>query len=106
MSERREKTREAITKAAAEFLMRESNRQSLITVTGASVSDNFKRATVYMTVLPDSAETKALEFANRKARDFRDFLREWVKLGILPRVEFVIDRGEKNRQRIDELSSQ
>lgn len=106
MSERREKSREAIAKTAAEFLMRESNRQSLITVTGASLSDNLKRAVVYITVLPDSEEAKALNFANRKAKEFRDFMQERVKLPVLPRIEFVIDRGEKNRQRIDELSNQ
>ncbi|HEY4510783.1 MAG TPA: ribosome-binding factor A [Candidatus Paceibacterota bacterium] len=104
MSERSEKIREAIRINAAEFLMRESNRQSLITVTGAAVSDNLKRAMVFITVLPDSHETAALGLANRKVRDFREFLRERVKLGVLPRIEFVIDRGEKNRQRLDELS--
>lgn len=106
MSERHEKVREAVRITAAEFLMRESNRQSLITVTGAALSDNLKRAVVFITVLPDSHEAAALGLANRKARDFRQFLRERVKLGVLPRVEFVIDRGEKNRQRIDELSNQ
>ncbi len=106
MSERHEKMREAIRIHAAEFLMRESNRQSLITVTGAALSENRKRAVIFITVLPESHETAALGLANRKARDFRSFLKERVKLGILPRVEFIIDRGEKNRQRIDELSQQ
>jgi ribosome-binding factor A len=105
MSERQEKTREAIAKLAAEFLMRESNRQSLITVTGASVAENRKRALVFITVLPESHETAALGLANRKARDFRQFLKERIRLGILPRIEFIIDKGEKNRQRIDELSN-
>lgn len=105
MAERQEKIREAIAKLAAEFLMRESNRQSLITVTGAALSENRKRATVFITVLPEAHETAALGLANRKARDFRDFLKARSRLGILPRIEFVIDRGEKNRQRIDELSN-
>lgn len=89
---------------AAEFLVREASPQSLITVTNVMLSQDAKRATIYITVLPDSAESAALGFANRHVVDLADFFRKRVRGAFPPRLEFQIDKGEKNRQRLDELS--
>ena len=104
MSERSEKIREAIRINAAEFLMRESNRQSLVTVTRADMSRDLKTATVYFSVLPEKYEESALNFAKRKRPDFREYLKEHGVLRYLPTVDFALDMGEKNRQKIDELT--
>jgi ribosome-binding factor A len=103
MNARGEKLREALQHAAAEFLAREASRQSLVTVTNAAVSDDGRRGTVFITVFPDTEEEKALEFANRHARECAEFFKTQVRGVHVPHVEFVIDRGEKNRQRLDEL---
>lgn len=95
---------ERVREAAAEFLNAESNGQSLITVTAAQVDERGQRATIFITVLPDSAEQKALEFANRNKQEFGMFLLKRVRGMRIPKLEFVIDRGEKMRQRLDELS--
>ncbi|MDE1925292.1 MAG: ribosome-binding factor A [Patescibacteria group bacterium] len=105
MTLRREKLQEALREAAAEFLAREANRQSLITVTGAVVSEDGKRGNILITVCPDSQEKAAADFANRNRRAFTEFFKTRVRGASPPRVEFVIDRGEKNRQRLDELSN-
>ncbi len=89
---------------AAEFLARESNGQSLITVTAAQVDERGQRAIIFITVLPDSAEQKALEFANRNKQEFGMYLLKKVRGMRIPKLEFVIDKGEKMRQRLDELS--
>jgi ribosome-binding factor A len=104
MSERSETMRERLREAAAEFLARESNGQSLITVTQAQVDERGQRATIFITVLPDSAEVKALEFANRNKKEFGMFLLKKVRGMRIPQLEFVLDKGEKMRQRLDELS--
>lgn len=95
---------ERVREAAAEFLMRESNGQSLITVTAAQVDERGQRALIFITVLPDSAEEKALEFANRNKQEFGRFLLKKVRGMRIPKLEFIIDKGEKMRQRLDELS--
>jgi ribosome-binding factor A len=92
-----------VREVAAEFLAREANRNSLITVTRAELSENGRRCNIFITVFPDSAEEPALKFANRNRRELSEFFKKRVK-GVPPRIEFVIDRGEKNRQRLDELS--
>jgi ribosome-binding factor A len=104
MTLRHDKLQEALRETAAEFLAREANRQSLITVTGAQVSEDGKRGAILMTVLPDTYEAAAVEFANRNRREFAEFFKSRVRGALPPHVEFIIDRGEKNRQRLDELS--
>lgn len=96
---------EAVREVAAEFLMREAGPQSLITVTRAELSQDNKRGVIFITVLPDNEEERALAFANRNRTALGTFYKTRIKGSELPHVEFVIDKGEKNRQRLDELSN-
>ena len=99
-----EKLRDQIHKFAAEFLQKESTGQSLITVTDVKIGRDAKEATILFTVLPESKQDVALEFARRQLGDFRDYMNDKVKTGRMPFFHFDIDRGEKHRQRIDEIS--
>ena len=60
MAERNEKVTNNIKELAAQFLGRENNRTSLITVTSCTASPDLKRATIFITVLPTSKENSAL----------------------------------------------
>lgn len=95
---------ETIAHLAGDFLARESNRQSLVTVTRADVSRDLKNVTIYFSVLPEKYEAAALNFAKRKRADFREYLKEHSVLRHLPTVDFALDMGEKNRQKIDDLT--
>ena len=101
--ERNEKVANFIKELAAQFLGRENNRTSLITVTSCTTSPDLKRATVFITVLPEGKEHDALDFAKRKRSEFRDYLKQNFKGKVIPFVDIEIDQGEKNRQKIDEL---
>jgi ribosome-binding factor A len=98
-----EKLKDQIHKWAAEFLQRESTGQSLITVTDVKIGSEAREATIFFTVLPESKQEVALEFARRQLTDFREYMNEKVKTGRMPYFHFDIDRGEKHRQRIDEI---
>lgn len=104
MTLRQEKVRENIKNITAQFLEKESNRTSLITVTDTNVSKDLKKATVLITVLPDTQEQSALDFVKRQRSALRHFLQSKLKMRVTPFLDFAIDKGEKNRQRIDELS--
>lgn len=95
---------ETIAHLAGDFLARESSGQSLVTVTRAEVSHDLKTVTVYFSVLPEKYEESALNFAKRKRADFREYLKEHSVLRYLPTIDFALDMGEKNRQRIEELT--
>jgi ribosome-binding factor A len=103
MSERNEKVANVIKEIAAEFLVRENNRTSLITVSSATVSADLKRATIFITVMPEDKEHGVLEFVKRKRSELRDILKKNMAVKNIPFIDFAIDKGEKNRQKIDEL---
>ena len=103
MTDRNDKVANAIKELAALFLERENNRTSLITVISATVSTDLKRATIFITVLPDSKEADALNFVKRQLKDLREFLKKNLPIKIIPFLDVAIDLGEKNRQKIDEL---
>ena len=104
MSIRQEKVAELIKKIAAEYLVRESNTSSLITVTRTDVASDLRRAMIYFTVLPESEEESVVEFLSRKEYDFKEYVKKNASLQFLPKTSFVLDLGEKNRIKIDELS--
>lgn len=92
-----------IKELGAQFLGRENNRTSLITITGCSVSPDMKKATLFMTVFPENKEHDALEFVKRKRAELREFLKKNMRVKTIPFIDIIIDNGEKNRQKIDEL---
>jgi len=88
---------------AAQYISRESNRRSLITITYTELSQKLDRVTFYVHILPEDAEGPGLGFLLRQRGECREYLKKHVPLRRIPHVEFAIDEGEKKRQRVDEL---
>ena len=103
-SKRQTQVSEIIAHRAADFFARESNRRSLVTVTRSDISPDLKNITIFISVLPTEMEEDVLHFAKRNRTDFRQYLKDTTVLKMLPHVDFEIDYGEKNRQRIDDLT--
>lgn len=95
---------DTIRQLAAKYLQRESNRTSLVTITNVNLYDHDTKATILFTVLPENKEKAALDFAKRHRAEFREYLKDHARLRVIPFVDFDIDRGEKNRQRVDEIT--
>lgn len=85
----RERLVEALAKAAAEFISRESNRRSLITVTRTALDRKGLHATVYISVYPDKDTRAATEFLDRKRDEFKEFLKSKIQVRAIPRVRFL-----------------
>lgn len=85
------------------FIKLESNGTSLVTVTDIDVKNRGKNASIFFTVLPEDKEGVVLDFLKRKRAEFREFIKENSRLGIIPFIDFEIDYGEKNRQNVDRL---
>jgi len=103
MSLRQEKVAKLLKEISAKFLQKESSGQSLITITDCKVSSDLKKATIFISVLPEKSEEFALNFIKRKRRDLRDHIKHNTSMKVLPFIDVEIDMGEKNRQKIDEL---
>lgn len=100
---RDERLAEIIRETAAKYLEEESNRVSLITVTGVQLLNEGKIANVLFTVLPDYKQAEVEDFLRRKRSDFRHYFMSKVKMGRVPTFDFKLDLGEKHRQKIDDL---
>ncbi|MEA2715574.1 MAG: ribosome-binding factor [Candidatus Parcubacteria bacterium] len=104
MAQKEHKLREVVRQLAALFFSRETpRRRSLLTVTDAEILSRGRRAVILITVMPEAEEKAALDFARRRLADFRAFVHEHSRIVRLPFFEIRIDKGEKNRQRIDEI---
>lgn len=103
ISYRKEKLPELISHLAAEFIALESNRTSLITITGCKLSTDGKRTTILYTVLPENQEQAAKDFISRRRLDFKHYIQDKSRIGRIPHLNFMLDAGEKNRQKIDFL---
>ena len=100
-----EKVDDLLRDLAGDFINRQSNRISLITPTRVVTSNDFGKATIFVSVFPDSEEENALNFLKRARSELRDYLKEHSKLRIVPFVDFEIDLGENNRQQVEDISS-
>ena len=104
MSKKEEQTKEMLMHLAGEYLTREAGLQSLITVTRSEISPDLKNITIFISVFPESADEPALAFCKRERSNFRDYVKEKSAFQFPPTIDFELDIGEKNRQRIDELT--
>ena len=103
MNQKDERLKEIIRELAAQYFSRESNRQSMITITDVEIQSRGGRAVILMTVLPEKEEETALGFAHRQLSDFREFVQNNSRIARVPFFDVKIDIGEKNRRRIDEI---
>ena len=101
-----EKIKEVLREVVSEFLARESNRTSLITVTNVELFSRGSRAKILITVMPEDQEAAAIDFITRRLSDIREYVGEHVRMMRVPFLEVGIDIGEKNRQRIDEIEQE
>lgn len=101
---KREKTEEIIHRLAAKFILENSSIGSLITVTRVGLSPTGKEGKIFFTTLPENQEDTVLKFLIRKTPEFKKYIRDKSRLGLIPDVNFQIDYGERNRQRLDQLS--
>ena len=104
MSEyRKEHLEELVKNLCGEYLTRESNLTSLVTVTRAEISEDMNTAIVSISVFPDSKENEALHFVLRHRTEMRTYVMKRIRTGRIPFIDIKIDKGEKLRNKIDEV---
>lgn len=101
--QRDQRIEEEIARAAGEWIARESNRTSLVTVTRVHLSEDGNRATIMISVLPENQERAARDFISRNLGEVRRHLGKSSKIGRLPTLFVEIDKGEKNRAAVEAI---
>jgi ribosome-binding factor A len=104
MNHRHEKREEYMKELAAEFISRESNRNSLITVTRMSLADHEDSATIFVSVMPENQEAAVSDFLDRQLSDFREFVKKKIQGGKIPVFTFKIDEAAKIVRKIEDLN--
>lgn len=105
MSElRNQKLKDEVRQLASAFIEQESNRKSMITITNVESTSDFKSVTIFVTVFPERYEVAVLDFLNRKKSEIRDHFKRKGRLSRIPFISIELDKGEKSRQRIEEIS--
>lgn len=104
MTKRQDRLNELLRETAAAFVSGIANSQSLITVTRVDVSPDIRQATVFFTTLPNNQELIAEEFLNRHAAELRGYAKSKLNLKRIPFFKFELDRGERHRQHIEDIS--
>lgn len=106
MNIRDEKRASILIHLAGMYIAREAGRDTLITPTRVDLSPDHKNATIFVSVFPDSNVENAIAFLGRHRDNFREFLKKEGRFAVLPFIKFEFDRGEQNRQHLDELSKE
>lgn len=101
---RHDRVQEQIHHLAAEFVRNEATSASLLTITRVVLNPSGKDAKIFFTTIPSDQEDTALKFLERKTPEFKIYVRDHTRIGMIPHLSFHIDYGERNRQRLDEIS--
>jgi ribosome-binding factor A len=105
MSSRVDRVNEELREILAEEIQRlKDPRLGFVTVTGAKVTPDLRKARVFYTVLGEDKQRRATEAALRSARShLRLVLGRAIRLKVTPELEFIEDHTAERGQRIDEL---
>ncbi|MEK7227365.1 MAG: ribosome-binding factor A [Patescibacteria group bacterium] len=97
---------EILHRLASEFAFEVGSSASMLTITRVELSPTGKEVKIFFTTLPEDQEDTALKFLERKTPKFYRYIRNESRIGIIQHVDFKIDYGERNRQRLDELGKE
>lgn len=76
----------------------------LLTVVGATVANDLKNATIFVSVLGDKERQEAaLAALNDAAREVRLGIRKYLSLKVIPNLVFELDRTAEQAERIERL---
>ena len=101
-SRRQEKVNSLLKNLSADFLKKNADN-SIITITRLETSKDLKTAKIFISIFPESKETETIKFLKSRIGELREFVGSKIKMKFLPHLEFEIDKGEKERQKIEKL---
>jgi ribosome-binding factor A len=90
---RREHLTEYIKNYAGDFFARNGSGTSLITVTNVWVSEDNKHADIFISVIPESKNDAALNFAKRQRTELQKYIFTKIKLSHLPFLDIILDKS-------------
>ena len=79
-------------------------RTALVTITGVTLSADFRRAKVHVSIFPEGADRDGIIAAlHRRRGRLKGDLGRAIRIRHIPDLEFALDRSAEQSARIDEL---
>lgn len=105
MPQRTEKLNELLKHEISGLILRELDfsKDTIITVTAVETSPDLKQAEVRVSIMPSLRSSQVLRNLNFKAFNIQKLLNKKIKMRIIPKIIFEIDKSELKTKRIDEL---
>lgn len=104
MSHRTEQIASTLRRNLAEVLMREMNdprlEGAMVSVTEVKVSPDHHWAEVYISVLPEGAQTRVLHALRHASRHLHSLLRKRLPIRVVPKLDFRLDKTIKRQAEI------
>jgi len=98
-----ERVSEHLKHLVSEYLQHNAEKGILITVTAIIMSNDLRHAQIFVSIYPEEKETSTFRYLEEKLGELRNHVGNNVKMKFLPVFELTLDRGEKNRQRIEKI---
>ena len=103
MNHRPERVQSLIQEELGKLLLKEVEFPGLVTITGVEVDKHLELARIKLSVLPSSAEKKALVIAKREEKHLQHLLVKKMNIKPMPQIRFELDYGAENAARVEKL---
>ena len=105
MKYRQQRLESSLQKILTEFFFKSRLRFPGITINRIELSEGLKSAKIFTEIKPADEEKKILKKLRQNKQKIWCHAASKIKIKFLPQFEFVIDKGEENRRKIEELLS-
>lgn len=102
-NKRKEKIASLLKKIISEFILRLGLKDIFVTITRLELSGDLKNCKIFISVYPEEGEAQVFSKLRSEMKNLIAHVKEKTELKFLPRFEFKVDEGEKNRQKIEEI---
>ena len=102
-TKRKGRTASLLKEIVSSFIKLKINLEAIVTVMRVEMTTDLRLAKVFISVFPGEKEREFLAALKRKDREFKNFMKDKIKVRILPSVTFEADKSWKLEQRIKEL---
>lgn len=104
MTRRQERANSTIQRFVADFVERNIGEPNvLITILRVETNQSFTEVRIFLSVWPETKEKEVLKEIRGKRQDFYEYMKKKLKIKYMPEFRFEIDRGEKIRQKVEEI---
>jgi len=105
MSLRIQRVNELLKQEIGSLILKELDfsRDIMVTITEVDTSDDLQQAKVKVSIMPFLKAEKILKILNSQVFNLQKLLNKKLKMKIVPKIRFELDKSEERKTRIEQL---